>query len=102
MYLVFVILAALLDILANLVLKKSDGFKNKFLGILCMALVLCAFVCLGLALKEIPLSIAYSTWGAIGVIGTILGGYYFFGERLNLLGKLGAILVVVAVVLLHI
>ncbi|PAF54160.1 QacE family quaternary ammonium compound efflux SMR transporter [Helicobacter sp. 13S00482-2] len=99
-YLIFVFLAALSDILANLILKKSDGFKYKILGIMSILLVLCAFVFLSFALKEIPLSIAYSIWGAIGIIGTVIGGYVCFGEKLNTIGYLGVACVIASVVLL--
>ncbi|PAF45229.1 multidrug/spermidine efflux SMR transporter subunit MdtI [Helicobacter sp. 11S02596-1] len=99
-YFAFVILAAVLDVLGNLMLKKSDGFKKKAYGLACIILVLGAFVSLSFAIKEIPLSVAYSVWGAIGIIGTILGGYVFFGERLNVIGYIGVVFVLGSVVLL--
>ena len=48
-----------------------------------------------------PLSVAYSTWGAIGIIGTILGGYIFFKEKLDIVGYIGVVMVVCGVILLH-
>ena len=48
-----------------------------------------------------PLSVAYSTWGAIGIIGTIFGGYVFFKEKLDFLGYIGVAMVVCGVILLH-
>ncbi|WP_257874519.1 SMR family transporter [Helicobacter sp. 11S03491-1] len=100
MYFVFIVFAAFLDVIANLMLKKSEGFSHKFLGIGSIILVLCAFISLSIALKEVSLSIAYCVWGTIGIIGTVFGGYLFFGERLKLIGWVGVIFVVVSVVLL--
>ncbi|MDO7253463.1 DMT family transporter [Helicobacter cappadocius] len=100
MYLLFVILAGFLDVLANLLLKKSQGFKYKILGIVSILLVLCAFIFLSFALKKMPLSIAYSIWGAVGIIGTIIGGYIFFQERLNIIGYIGVAFVIASVILL--
>ncbi|PAF47896.1 QacE family quaternary ammonium compound efflux SMR transporter [Helicobacter sp. 12S02232-10] len=101
-YFIFVVFAALLDVLANLMLKKSDGFKRKIFGFGSIALVLCAFISLSFAIQKIPLSVAYSVWGAIGIIGTILGGYLLFNERLNAIGWIGVAFVVSSVVLLTI
>lgn len=100
-YMIIIVLSALLDIVANLLLKKSDGFKYKKYGILAITLACIAFYLLSFSLSEIDLSIAYSTWGAIGILGTCIGGYVFYKERLNYIGIVGIILVIFAVVLLN-
>lgn len=56
---------------------------------------------LSFSLKYVPLSIAYSTWGAIGIIGTCLGGWILYKEKLNKIGILGIIIVIIAVFLLN-
>ncbi|RDU58481.1 SMR family transporter [Helicobacter sp. MIT 99-5507] len=100
-YFVIIMISAFIDIVANLLLKKSDGFKYKTYGISAILLVIIAFIFLSFALEYVELSIAYSTWGAIGIIGTSLGGYIFYKERLNYVGILGVIVVVCAVILLN-
>ena len=94
-------LAALLDIAANLLLKRSDGFRHKILGFLAIGMVWGAFVALSFAIEEMALSVAYATWGALGIVGTIGGGYLFFGERLDWRGVVGVMLVLASIVLLH-
>ncbi len=101
MYIFIIILSALLDILANLLLKKSNSFKHKIWGISAIICAVLAFSLLSLSLKYIPLSIAYSTWGAIGIIGTCFGGWIFYKEKLNKIGILGIVIVIIAVVLLN-
>lgn len=97
----FITLSAFLDIFANLLLKKSNGFECKMYGVVAIILAILAFFLLSISLKSIPLAIAYSLWGAIGIIGTCAGGAIFFGEKLNFIGILGVILVVLAVCLLN-
>ncbi|MBZ7953646.1 multidrug efflux SMR transporter [Campylobacter sp. LH-2024] len=100
-YFLIIILSAFLDILANLLLKKSNGFKYKFWGIAAIFSAILAFFLLSFALKYVPLSIAYSTWGAIGIIGTCAGGWILYKEKLNKIGICGVFLTILAVILLN-
>lgn len=96
-----VVLAAFLDIVANLFLKKSNAFTHKGYTIGCILMVWGAFTALMFAIETLPLSVAYSTWGAVGIIGTTIGGYVFFKERLGVIGYIGIAIVMCAVVLLN-
>jgi len=42
------------------------------------------FFFLALAMKEIPLSIAYAVWTGLGATGAVIVGIIFFKEPLNL------------------
>lgn len=97
-----VIVAAVLDIIANLFLKKSNAFTHIGYTIGCILMVWGAFIALAFAIETLPLSVAYSTWGAVGIIGTAVGGYVFFKERLGVIGYIGIAIVICAVVLLNI
>lgn len=43
MYIFIIVLSALLDIVANLLLKKSDGFKHKIWGLAAIVNAILAF-----------------------------------------------------------
>ena len=97
-----VAISGILDIIANLALAKSDGFKRLWWGILALLLVDSVFLLLALALDlGMELPVAYTLWGAIGILGTALGGYILFNQRLKPIGFLGIALVLIAVYLLH-
>ena len=66
--------AAALDVAANLMLARSDGFKKRLIGIAALALVGLAFYCLSLAVQYMDLAVAYSMWGSLGILGTSLCG----------------------------
>lgn len=57
-------IAIVLEIIANVFLKFSDGFRRKVYGILSLAAVLGAFSALSQAVKGIDLSVAYALWVA--------------------------------------
>ncbi|AJC94358.1 multidrug efflux SMR transporter [Campylobacter volucris] len=101
LYLIVIILSAILDIVANLLLKKSESFKHKKWGFGAIFCAILAFFMLSFSLEYVPLSIAYSTWGAVGIIGTCLGGWIFYKEKLNKIGLAGIVVVLIAVVLLN-
>ncbi|MBO2662817.1 MULTISPECIES: SMR family transporter [Shewanella] len=94
----YVVLAALIDIAANMALTRSNGFKRKLWGVLAILLVLSAFTLLAQAVKEIDLAIAYASWGAIGILGTAIGGALLFKQRLKPIGWVGIAVVIAAVI----
>ena len=49
--------AAALDVAANLMLARSDGFKKRLIGIAALALVGLAFYCLSLAVQYMDLAV---------------------------------------------
>ena len=100
--LVMVLGAALIDIGANMAINRSKGFRYKGWGFLGIMLVLGAFTLLSEAVSggQIDLAVAYATWGAIGIVGTALGGLLFFGERLKPIGWAGMMVMALAVVML--
>ncbi|WP_270986135.1 SMR family transporter [Campylobacter upsaliensis] len=100
MYLLYVVLAALLDIVANLALNKSNGFRNLKWGLLSILLVWLAFYLLALSLEGMKLAIAYTFWGSIGILGTTLGGWYFFKQKLKPIGWVGIFIIIIAVITL--
>ncbi|MCR2102359.1 multidrug efflux SMR transporter [Campylobacter upsaliensis] len=100
MYILYVVLAALLDIVANLTLNKSNGFRNFKWGLLSILLVWLAFYLLALSLEGMKLAIAYTLWGSIGILGTTLGGWYFFKQKLKPIGWMGIFIIIIAVITL--
>ena len=58
--------------------EKTQGFTNRFWGFGAIAIVLIAFYLLFLALEYVELAVAYAMWGAVGILGTIIGGRIYF------------------------
>ncbi|MHC6223513.1 multidrug/spermidine efflux SMR transporter subunit MdtI [Pseudomonas sp. X10] len=82
-------LAIVLEVLANLLLKYSDGFRKRGLGIASILCVLTAFTALAQAVRDIELSLAYAVWGGFGILATVAMGWALFGQRLAGRGWLG-------------
>lgn len=101
-HIAFLGLAIVLEIIANIFLKLSNGFKRFWLGILSLLCVLGAFSALAQSVKGMDLSIAYALWGGFGVIATIAAGWIMFGQRLNIKGWIGLLFLLIGMVILKI
>lgn len=97
----YVILAAVLDIFANRLIAMSHGFRKPLPGIGALICVAAAFFFLERAIQYMNLAIAYASWGAIGILGTAIMGHLFLKQPLSIRGKLGIACVLSAIVLLR-
>ena len=93
-------MAIVLEIVANVFLKFSDGFRRKFYGILSLAAVLAAFSALSQAVNGIDLSVAYALWGGFGIAATLAAGWVLFGQRLNNKGWVGVVLLLIGMIMI--
>lgn len=93
-------LAIVLEVIANLLLKYSDGFRKRLLGVTSILCVLGAFTALSQAVRGIELSVAYAVWGGFGILATVAMGWALFGQRLVWRGWLGLAMLVLGMGLL--
>ncbi|GAA0518498.1 MULTISPECIES: multidrug/spermidine efflux SMR transporter subunit MdtI [Pigmentiphaga] len=94
------LIAAALEVAANIFLKLSRGFTRKRYGALSIALVFGAFACLYVAVQGIELSVAYAAWGALGILATALAGRALFGQHIRPAGWAGMGLLVAGLLLM--
>ncbi|WP_253384529.1 multidrug/spermidine efflux SMR transporter subunit MdtI [unidentified bacterial endosymbiont] len=92
--------AIVLEIVANIFLKFSDGFRRKFYGLMSIVAVLGAFSALSQAVKGIDLSVAYALWGGLGIAATLAAGWVLFGQRLNHKGWIGLMLLIAGMIMI--
>lgn len=100
-YFAAIVVAAGLDIVANLFLAKSEGFKRLGYGLSAIFLVALAFTCLAFAVRKMDLAVAYAMWGALGILGTSLGGWLLFNQKIKLTGWLGICVLIGGITLMH-
>ena len=79
--------------------QKSKA-KNKKYGFASLALIGVAFLFLAQALLTLDLSIAYATWGALGILATTFVDKLFFGLKIKPLGAFGIITMIGGIVML--
>lgn len=100
-YTLAILVAAVLDILANLMLARSEGFKKRWWGFTALGMVGLAFTALTVAVQGMDLAVAYAMWGGFGILGTSIGGWLLFGQRLKPCAWFGILLLIGGISALH-
>ena len=77
-------LAGLFEVSWAIGLKFSQGFSKLLPSVLTVAGMIFSFVFLSLALKKLPLSVAYAVWTGIGIAGTSILGVILFNETISI------------------
>jgi quaternary ammonium compound-resistance protein SugE len=90
-----IVIAGVFEMAWAVGLKYSDGFSRLVPSILTVAAMAASIVCLGIAVKSLPVGTAYAVWTGIGAAGTAVLGMYLFEEPATLL-RLGSIALVIA------
>jgi small multidrug resistance pump len=99
--LLLLLLAILSEVAGTVALKASDGFARLGPTALVVVGYGLTFYFLGLALKQIPLGVAYAIWSGLGTAGAVLAGVLLWRESLNLAGVFGIALIVAGVLILN-
>lgn len=87
-----------LDLVANYCFKRSKGFQRRVWGVAGLLLIILAFGLLSIVVRYVPLSVAYSAWGSLGVLGTVTLDRYLFNSRLGRRGIIGVACIIAGIV----
>ncbi len=90
--------AGIFEIIWAISMKYSNGFTILLPSIITAVTYILSAVFLALALKDLPLGIAYVMWVAFGIIGTTVLGILLFNEKLTLLQILSIILIIIGII----
>lgn len=95
----YLILAGLLETGWSTTLKSSS--ENPGFGVYLITAVLLALsmVLLALAMKSLPLSVAYPIWTGVGSIGSVIAGVAIFREHLHFTSLAGVVLICLGILL---
>lgn len=89
--------AVVCEVFGTSMMKLSDGFQRKAPIVGIVAGYALAFALLGLAVKELPLGLAYGIWGGAGAALTAVVGAVFWKEGMGARKIIGVLLVVAGI-----
>jgi quaternary ammonium compound-resistance protein SugE len=86
--------AAAFEIIFALSMKYADGFTRLLPTLVTAIAALGGIGFLTLAMKTLPVSVAYPIWTAVGTLGTVLLGFVLLDEQLTLAKVVSALAIV--------
>ena len=93
--------AILTEVVATSALKASDGFTKIAPSIIVVVGYVLSFYFLSLALKGIPVGIAYATWAGLGIVLITLIAWVMYGQKLDLGALVGMGFILIGVVIMN-
>ena len=98
---IYLALAILCEVVATSAMAVSDGFRKLIPSGLGLVTFGISFVFLALALKTIPMGIAYAIWSAVGIVLVSLIGFGLLGQKLDAPALAGMGLIIAGVVVIQ-
>jgi len=97
----FLALAIICETVATSVLKKTEQFTKLLPSVIFIAMMGAAFYFLSLALKGIPIGIAYAIWSAVGIVLISIIAYFAYQQTLDWPAIIGIGFIVLGVVIIN-
>jgi small multidrug resistance pump len=98
---IFLSVAILAELIGTSSLKYSDGFTRLAPSAVVVVAYVVSFYFLSLALKTMPVGVAYAVWAGVGVALITLAGRVLFGQALDAAAIVGILLIVAGVVVIN-
>jgi small multidrug resistance pump len=98
----FLSIAIVAEVIATSALKAADGFSHLGPSLVVIVGYGIAFYFLSLALRGIPVGIAYAVWSGVGIVLISVIGWLAFGQTLDGAAVLGIALIMAGVVVLNV
>ncbi|MFV3369661.1 DMT family transporter [Pseudomonas sp. NY15435] len=87
--------AAVFEVMFAVSMKYAEGFTRPLPTVVTVLAVIGGIFFLTLSMRQLPVSIAYPIWTAIGTLGTVFFGFLLLGEALTLT-KLASVALIIA------
>lgn len=97
----YLAIAILSEVVATSALKAAEGFTKPLPSALVIAGYALSFYLLSLALRSIPLGVAYAIWSGIGIALISIVGWVVYRQALDLGAIVGIALIVAGVLVLN-
>ena len=97
----FLGLAIIFEVVGSSFMKASEGFTKWLPSIVVVVAYLICFYFLSLALKTIPLGVAYAIWAGLGIVLTAMVSVFIFKQKLDSPAIIGILFLVIGVVIMN-
>ncbi|MBU7455953.1 DMT family transporter [Leuconostoc fallax] len=95
---IYLIIAGIFEVVWATTMKLSHGFTNTMFTLATLVGMILSFGFLALAIKHLPLGIAYPIWTGIGAVGSIIVGIIFFKDQIPSITWLFITLLIIGII----
>ena len=93
----YLVIAGALEITWAIAMKMSNGFTVLIPTVITVVGYISSAVFLAIALKQLPLGIAYAIWTGMGILGTTILGALLFHEKISIPQVICILLIVIGI-----
>lgn len=94
--------AILSEVIGTVSLKLSNGFTKPVPSIVVVIGYGASFYLLSLALKAMPIGVAYAIWSGVGLILTVIAGMIVWRETLDWARVVGIVLILIGIIFINV
>jgi len=95
-------LAIVLEVVGTSALQASQQFTRLWPTIIMLVSYIGAFYFLAIALRILPVGLAYAIWAGLGIVLIAIVGLLFFGQRLDTPAVIGLALIISGVIIINV
>lgn len=95
---IILVVAGLFEVGWAIGLKYTEGFTRLWPTIWTALAIVASLWLLGIAMKSLPVSTAYSVWVGVGAVGTVVLGIVLLGEPANPARLISVALIIVGII----
>lgn len=101
-YWLFMLLAIITEVIGTLSMKYGSSVTEHWVGLSIMYFMLIiSYSCLAIAIKRIPLAVAYGTWESLGLAFITYFSHLLFNESLGLVKIIAISLIIIGILLME-
>ncbi len=101
MHWLYLIIAIVAEVIGTSALKSADGFTRLGPSLVVVVSYTVSFLLLSLALRTLPVGVAYAIWSGVGVVLVTLIAWILFKQHLDAAGMVGIGLIMAGVLVLN-
>lgn len=94
-------LAIVAEVIATSALKSTAGFTRLLPSLVVAAGYAAAFYCLSLALRAIPVGIAYAIWSGAGIVLVTAMAWLIYDQKLDWIALFAMALIIAGAIILN-
>lgn len=98
----YLAIAIVTEVFATTALRAADGMTRLWPSVIVVVGYVVCFFALALAVKRIPLGVAYGIWSGVGIVTITIAGWFLYRQRVDGPAMVGMALIIAGVLVIQI